>query len=389
MRTQSFISGLVVLGLLAPLAGARALGVGDLKKKAEEKAKKAAQKAEPKEEASSAPQPEAKGAAPGEGSGAQDGGDVSSVSTKFDFVPGGRILLMDDFTRDDLGEFPARWKLWQGNFDTVEYESERWLRLNGDGGLVAIKSDRLPDRWTLEFDYYHATMSGPVFAIGTLPPNSDSWIWSARIGGLGGTVAFLGSDGTTSHAKAPGGTAGKHHVSVMVAGKSIKLYLDRERLINVPELALQPNQVPSAIAIQFWRNGSDPLITNVRFAEGGKPKVDMMAAPFVTHGIVFDSGSDRIRPESAPVLRQVAAYLKENADVKVMITGHTDDVGEKAANQALSEKRSAAVAASLGRDFGIDAARLATSGRGESAPMAQNDSPEGKAMNRRVEFARS
>jgi outer membrane protein OmpA-like peptidoglycan-associated protein len=75
-------------------------------------------------------------------------------------------------------------------------------------------------------------------------------------------------------------------------------------------------------------------------------------------------------------------------EVKVNITGHTDDVGETAANQTLSEKRAAAVAASLSTDFGIDASRLSTAGKGESEPMAKNDSPEGKAMNRRVEFAK-
>jgi outer membrane protein OmpA-like peptidoglycan-associated protein len=108
----------------------------------------------------------------------------------------------------------------------------------------------------------------------------------------------------------------------------------------------------------------------------------------VTHGITFDSGSDRVKPESAPVLRQVSAYLKENPEVKVMITGHTDDVGETAANQTLSEKRAGAVAAALAADFGIDAGRMAASGKGESAPMAANDSPEGRAMNRRVEFSK-
>ena len=88
-------------------------------------------------------------------------------------------------------------------------------------------------------------------------------------------------------------------------------------------------------------------------------------------------------------MRQVSIYLKENPEVKVIITGHTDDVGDGAANQTLSEKRAAAVAASLSTDFGIEATRFTTAGKGESAPMSPNDSPEGKAMNRRVEFAKS
>jgi outer membrane protein OmpA-like peptidoglycan-associated protein len=154
-------------------------------------------------------------------------------------------------------------------------------------------------------------------------------------------------------------------------------------------MTLPPDQTVAAVGIRFWRYNHDPMITNVRFAEGGKQKLDLLATPFVTHGIVFDSGSDRLKPESAPVLRQVSAYLKENAEVKVTITGHTDDVGGTEANQALSEKRAAAVAASLSSDFGIDASRMSTAGKGESSPMAPNDSPEGRATNRRVEFSKS
>ena len=87
-------------------------------------------------------------------------------------------------------------------------------------------------------------------------------------------------------------------------------------------------------------------------------------------------------------MRQVAKYMKENPAVSVTITGHTDDVGDDSANQSLSDKRAAAVAASLSADFGVEAGRLATAGKGESVPIAKNDSPEGRAMNRRVEFAK-
>jgi OmpA-OmpF porin, OOP family len=308
------------------------------------------------------------------------------VSTKFDFVPGDKVILMDDFTRDELGEFPSRWKAHNGNWDTVELKGERWLRLNGTDGLIAIKADSLPEKWTLEFDIYQEKMTAAVYTVGGLYPNSDAWIWYASLGNNANHVEMGGTANST--AEVPGGLNGRHHVSLMAAGTSLKVYVDRERMANVPEMTLKPDQKVAALGFRFWRYGEDPLITNVRFAEGGKPKVDMMAAPFVTHGIQFDSGSDHMKPESAPVLRQVSTYLKENPEVKVTITGHTDDVGETPANQTLSEKRAAAVAASLSTDFGIDASRLSTAGKGESEPMAKNDSLEGKAMNRRVEFAK-
>jgi len=379
------LSGLVAACLLVNAGSAHAIGIGDLKKKAEKEAKKATEKA-PKVETPSAPSSgtEAGSEAPAPAGG--DGGKVSAVSTKFDFVPGDKVILMDDFTRDELGEFPSRWKAHNGNFDTVEFEKERWLRLNGPEGIIAIKCDSLPEKWTLEFDCYQKEMTGPVFTVGGLYANSDAFVWYTALGNNANYVEVGGA--ASSAAQMPGGLNGRHHVSLMAAGTGLKVYVDRERMANVPEMTLKPEQKVAGLGFRMWRYGSDPMITNVRFAEGGKPKVDMMAAPFVTHGIQFDTGSDHLKPESAPVLRQVSTYLKENPDVKVTITGHTDDVGDTALNQSLSEKRAAAVAASLSTDFGIDASRLSTAGKGESEPMAKNDSPEGKAMNRRVEFAK-
>lgn len=376
---------LLLVPFLAPVHSTATAGLGDLKKKAEQKAKEAADRTTGKPET---PAPTPGGAAEPNPTGGSDG-SVSAVSTKFDFVPGAKVLLMDDFTRDELGEFPTRWKLIRGNFDIVEFEGERWLRLNGTDGLVTMKNQTLPEKWTLEFDCYQPTMTGPVVTVSGMPRGSDSNLWYATIGQSGKEVTFTDPNGVTSTSAVPGGLDGRQHISIMAAGTGVKVYVGCERMMNIPEMEFSAGVTLGAIGIRLWRHGSDPLITNVRFAEGGKEKVDMMATPFVTHGIVFDSGSDRLKPQSAAVLRQVAGYLKENAAVKVMITGHTDDVGETAANQTLSEKRSAAVAASLARDFGVDAARLATEGRGESAPMAKNDSPEGRATNRRVEFRKN
>jgi OOP family OmpA-OmpF porin len=393
MTVSRVITGLVALSLVCGAVDARAIGPGDLKKKAEKAAKDAADKAKGKTpDAPAAPEAPAGGAA-GEAAGAAgsggDGGKVSQVSTKYDFVPGDRVILMDDFTRDELGEFPARWKAHRGNFDVSEFQGERWLRMNGTDGTIAIKGDSLPDEWTLEFDFYEKEMTGPVYTVGGFYPDSDAWMWYCAIGGSGNSVAFSGIDGVNSNATTPAPMNGRHHVAIMARGTGVKVYVDRERLVNIAEMDYKGQEMPRSIGLRLWRYGEDPMITNVRFAQGGKKKVDMMATPFVTHGIVFDSGSDKLKPESAPVLRQVATYLKENPGVNVTITGHTDDVGETAANQALSEKRAAAVAASLAADFGIDAARMTPAGKGESSPMAKNDTPEGRATNRRVEFAKS
>jgi len=85
-------------------------------------------------------------------------------------------------------------------------------------------------------------------------------------------------------------------------------------------------------------------------------------------------------------MKDIANVLTENSSVKVKIIGHTDSDGSDADNLALSKKRAESVKASLTKDFGIDATRLETDGKGESQPVDKNTTAEGKANNRRVEF---
>jgi outer membrane protein OmpA-like peptidoglycan-associated protein len=107
---------------------------------------------------------------------------------------------------------------------------------------------------------------------------------------------------------------------------------------------------------------------------------------WVTHGILFDVNSDNIKPESYGTLKEMANVLKENPDLKVKIVGHTDADGKDDANLDLSKRRAASVKESLVKEFGIDASRMETDGKGESEPIDNNTTPAGKANNRRVEF---
>ena len=111
---------LAFLALLASLTDdAAAIGPGDLKKKAEKEAKKAAEKAAGTTATPDVSTPEAATPA-GASAKAPDGGKISNVSTKFDYVPGDKVLFMDDFTMDELGEFPVRWTLVRGTFEVAE-----------------------------------------------------------------------------------------------------------------------------------------------------------------------------------------------------------------------------------------------------------------------------
>ncbi len=106
------------------------------------------------------------------------------------------------------------------------------------------------------------------------------------------------------------------------------------------------------------------------------------------YGIYFDFNSDRIRKESEPVLKEIAEMLGRNAEWTLSIDGHTDNVGGDAYNLNLSRRRSASVRKALVERYGIAASRLTTAGHGAGAPKDTNDTPEGRAKNRRVELIR-
>jgi len=101
------------------------------------------------------------------------------------------------------------------------------------------------------------------------------------------------------------------------------------------------------------------------------------------YGITFATGQAAITPQSDQVLSDVLAVLTANADWRLRIEGHTDNVGDKAANMKLSQARAAAVATWLAGK-GIDAARLSTAGLGDTQPVADNSTEDGRARNRRV-----
>ncbi|HVF28683.1 MAG TPA: OmpA family protein [Pyrinomonadaceae bacterium] len=103
------------------------------------------------------------------------------------------------------------------------------------------------------------------------------------------------------------------------------------------------------------------------------------------YSITFDPGSDVIRGESKPPLDRIVGVLKKRTDWALTIEGHTDSTATAQYNQELSQRRAAAVKSYL-QSGGIDAARLSTVGYGASKPVSGNDTPVGRALNRRVEF---
>jgi outer membrane protein OmpA-like peptidoglycan-associated protein len=108
----------------------------------------------------------------------------------------------------------------------------------------------------------------------------------------------------------------------------------------------------------------------------------------VTWGIYFDFNKDTIKPESAPVLKQIVQAMNDNPDWKLTVEGNTDNIGGDTYNLDLSKRRAAAVKQALVTQYNIAADRLSTNGFGASHPIETNDTLEGRARNRRVELTR-
>jgi outer membrane protein OmpA-like peptidoglycan-associated protein len=106
------------------------------------------------------------------------------------------------------------------------------------------------------------------------------------------------------------------------------------------------------------------------------------------HGIYFDFGSATIKPESEPVLKDIAETLAKNPAWKLSVEGHTDNVGGDAANLDLSKRRADAVRQALTSTYRVDGSRLSATGFGAGKPKESNETAEGRARNRRVELVR-
>jgi outer membrane protein OmpA-like peptidoglycan-associated protein len=298
----------------------------------------------------------------------------------YDFKPGDRVLYVDDFTGDEVGDFPKRMEFKSGALEIVEWQGARYLRATQDSRFYVNLAEMLPERFTMEFDYSI--------------PSGEVWISfgdeNKRVQ-FGDVTANVYNQDTKimANGRVAESERGKmHRGRVLADGKYVKVYMDETRVLNVPNADLG-----RAKQILFYTDGdvsAPSLFGDFRIAAGGKKLYDALSTTgrVSTQGIYFDTGSDRIRPESSPTLKEIGTMLKEHPELKLTIEGHTDNVGSAASNQALSEKRAAAVRQALVDSYQVDGARLQAKGLGQAKPAASNDTPEGRQSNRRVELVK-
>jgi outer membrane protein OmpA-like peptidoglycan-associated protein len=309
----------------------------------------------------------------------------------YDFVPGDRVLFFDDFSEDHVGDLPSHLDIQNGNVTVVDLGGKKYLRTVTGGTALITLPEALPQRFTIEVTFHRSGGNGMglYFHIGqgsddqNLDLRCDS-PGDASISGFGAT-----KNQKESGEQAPGiGDNDFQTCRYMVDSGYVKAYVNNVRVGQLNGLVIARGKTITMDLANANDNGA--LITDLRIAEGGKPLYDALAAAghVSTHGILFASGSATIEGESTPTLKEIGDMLKAHADLKLMIEGHTDNVGAAAANQTLSEQRAAAVKQFLVSTYGIDAARLQTKGYGSSKPISPNTTPEGRQNNRRVELVK-
>jgi outer membrane protein OmpA-like peptidoglycan-associated protein len=334
--------------------------------------------------------------------------------SKFDFVAGEQVIAVEDFMQDAVGDFPARWNTnTSGEVVTIDGQEGHWLKLTGKGVVYPEFLAEVPDNATVEFDvmvnpeysFYcngvdvkfvdarnkNLLMPEPMnmVTVGVHPQSAGSGIGTTAIEVKGADHHNIMRNDREQKQLVHRGIAPKAHVAIWRQKQRVRMYLNEEKMWDLPR-AFQPDASYRMIIETGACEGSTPFIGNVRIAQGAPDTRNKLITEgrLVTRGILFDSGSERIKAESYGTLKDIGTVLAENAAVRVRIIGHTDSDGEDAANTDLSKRRADAVKDALSKEFGIDAARMETDGKGESVPAGANDTPQGKANNRRVEFVK-
>ncbi|MFA7625450.1 MAG: OmpA family protein [Candidatus Kapaibacterium sp.] len=345
--------------------------------------------------------------------------------SKFDFTAGENLLFFEDFSQDPVGDFPVNWNTnGSGEVVTATGYEGKWLKVSDDALYVPDINHSFPENFTVEFDllcnfpnpdekdhfgYFrleilrmdntgnsvrdsYINADGILYNIVyemDLQFKYDSRFWITNV--ENGAEAGIKNEQSGKWIK--GWHRKPIHFSISVNKQRFRIWVNQNKVFDIPRLA-KINAAYNVIRFQLSSVDTeldyDVLLTNVKLAGGvsdARSKL-LNEGKFVTTGITFDSGSDKIKPESFAVIKSIAEVLTANPNVQINIIGHTDSDGNARDNQLLSVKRALSVKNSLVNDFSISEARIQTSGKGDTEPVAENSSSAGKAQNRRVEFVK-
>ena len=331
------------------------------------------------------------------------------VIPKYDFIPGEKVIFYEDFSQDAVGDFPALWNT-NGSAEvvTTNLYPGNWMKYVMDQCVWTDELLKLPDNYTIEFDVIPigglegAGMSGWYMRLmqaknvkawdsGSAPGQGGFWFRVEYFGRpsygtwlYGTECEQLELNGYVDGEQYKEKMNQKYHIAIWVQKSRVRLYQDQNKIVDLPKAFPTGCVKPDRLRFEYGA----VMISNIRIAVGAPDMRNklMTEGKLVTYGIYFDVNKDVVKPESYGTLKEIAAILNEVPDVKVKIVGHTDSDGADASNLDLSKRRAASVKNELVKSFDVNGDRLVTDGMGESQPVAANDTPANKALNRRVEF---
>ncbi len=315
---------------------------------------------------------------------------------KFDFVPGDEVIFEDGPSADEEnGEFPSRWDLYKGSAEIAQVNGENVIIfLDGGGEIVPYlknsNEDYLPEIFTIEFDVWFEkgnTTANRFFITFIDRKNQSNKGSRAHLTVYPNGIEYKETDKRYPGTEKLGWSnepVGKwRHISIAYTKGKFKAYMDDTRLINIPHL----EDNPWGFTIRSQKGNQ--YLRNFRIAKGGVKYYDRVLSDgkIIVNGIRFDVNKATIKPESNGAINKIFTLMQKQPELNFSVEGHTDSDGDDAKNMELSKARGKAVMEQL-ISLGIAADRLKYTGWGESKPLADNGTAEGKANNRRVEFVK-
>lgn len=332
----------------------------------------------------------------------QDARTIEATYAKCDFVSGDEVIFEDDLANEKIGEFPSKWDLVTGNSEVVKYDGKMAIGFESVPTVIApLMKDMkkyLTDEFTIEYDFF---------------AGNDTKLSEGLLSRSQYFLHFYNEEGSeictyevhTADVKSTfwsyQSTSDRHvnseyqienllkdndwnHFAISFNKRAMKAYINGTRVTNVPNM-----KAPSYVELEsrHWQDHGVDYVTNFRICKGAVPLYDRMMTDgkFITYGITFDVNKATIKPQSMSEINRIKTLMDENPTLKFEVQGHTDNTGSAATNQTLSEQRAQAIVDKL-VELGVDKKRLTAVGKGQTSPLADNSTEEGKAKNRRVEF---
>jgi len=267
-------------------------------------------------------------------SAAQEQQSMQSFS-KYDFIPGEKMILYDDFSQDAVGDFPTLWTAnAAGEINTLNIAPGKWLNLNStDGNYFILKSIDFPKNFIIEFDIVPKKTGGRIAAglilygedkpkeMDNSPHPGNSGIIISIEKDRWNTMGYKTSENsqiTGSSAVNPVEPEKVNHVIIWVQNRRFRIYHKQAKVLDMPTNVFDGTKF-NRLCLRLSRGAScGAYISNIRITDASPDMRSKLLTDgkLITYGIYFDVSKDIVKPESYGTLNGIADILKENTDLK-------------------------------------------------------------------------